>query len=400
MKYNLSQIFVIKKFHLALILIFLAIGMNDLFIMNYLNKITGTDNLLWIFRFGVLLILILFGLHNYLSYFKLKLHYLIFIFLIAFVVLISSFNSFISLTDFTKNLLGHVFYIYIILYLLSSKEIITDKTIQFIGVILLLLGALSSLSFLLLGENNTVRDPAGTYLNIINFPTFGFIGLLLISQKRVLIFYMVIMIILLISFLEINRSLFIAVIIFYLIIQKKDLGIFKLFSYSTWIILSLITTLIVGILEFEQLSTTTFSTGRGQIWMINWMQFINLDFLSILFGNTINYDNTFNISENFDQINLSMNFFQLHSTPLKTLLDYGIIGFILIMIIFKNKKQYRFDHSYDLINALFFSCFLLVSLNSSTSFIKMDIYVLLMFVALAASNKNYRFRNKLNKQGD
>ena len=111
MKYNLSQIFVIKKFHLALILIFLAIGMNDLFIMNYLNKITGTDNLLWIFRFGVLLILILFGLHNYLSYFKLKLHYLIFIFLIAFVVLISSFNSFISLTDFTKNLLGHVFYI-------------------------------------------------------------------------------------------------------------------------------------------------------------------------------------------------------------------------------------------------------------------------------------------------
>lgn len=386
----------IKRLNFILLLIFLSIGINDFFIMSFLKQIIGSDSYLWIFRFSVLSALISIGLTDYLSYLKIKYHYSILIFLIFFIILISSYNSFITLNDSAKNLLGHVFYIYIIFYLLQTKEIINDKTIEFIGFLLILLGVLSSLSFLFLGGNDAVRNPAGTYLNIINFPTFGFIGLLLVSQRRIIIFYLVLTIILTISFLEINRSLFLATIIFYLIVQKKDLGIFKIFPYSIWILLSLIVTLIIGILEFEQFTTTTISTGRGQIWMINWIQFINLDFLSILFGNTISYDNTLDISENYDQINLSLNLYQLHSVALKTLLDYGIIGFILIMIIFNNKKQFRFDHSYDLTNALFFSCLAIVSLNSSTNFIKMDIYGLLMFVALAAYNQNFRLSQRLN----
>jgi len=388
-----------KRFNLILILIFLSIGINDFFVMSFMKKMMGSDNYLWIFRICILTILILFGLKDYLSYLKIKYNYAILVSLITFTILISSYNSFIFFTDFTKNLLGHFFYIYIIFFLLQTKEIINNKTIEFIGLLLILLGLLSSLSYILIGGSDAIRNPAGVYLNVINFPTYGFIGLLIVAQKRVYIFYLVITIILTITYLEINRTLFLAAIIFYLISQKKDLGIFKIFSYSTWIILSLIATLIIGIIEFDQLTTTSFSTGRGQIWMMNWIQFINFDFLSALFGSTINYNNNLDIYENYDQINLSLNYFQLHSVTLKTLLDYGIMGFIIVMIIFKNKKQKRFEDSFNLINALFFSCFVIASLNSSTNFIKMDIYGLLMFIALAASNQKSSLI-KLNRFGN
>ena len=105
--------FVIKRLNFILILIFLSIGINDFFIMSFLKTIISTDNYLWAFRICILSILILLGFKEYLSYFKIKYHYVVLISLIVITVLIASYNSFVDLTDFTKNLLGHIFYIYI-----------------------------------------------------------------------------------------------------------------------------------------------------------------------------------------------------------------------------------------------------------------------------------------------
>ena len=90
----------------------------------------------------------------------------------------------------------------------------------------------------------------------------------------------------------------------------------------------------------------------------------------------------------YSQINVNTdNFFQIHSASLKTLLDYGIIGFLFILLIFKNKKQDYSNKLFNLSNAIFFFCFIMSSLGSSTNFIKFDIYGLLMFVTLSISNK-------------
>jgi len=392
MKYKLHQILTIKRFHIALILIFLSIGINDFFIMSLLNKVIGSDSYLLIFRSFVIMILILFGLRNF-SYISITNHNFVLFLLVALTILIGSFNSLSTISSLLKYLFGHVFYICIIIYLLQTKEIYDSKTFKLIGLMLIVLGAFSSIGFFLSDANTGLKDPSAIFLNMINFPTFGFIGFLIITYDRALFFHLLVILILMISYLEINRSLFLSVIVFYLIIQNKDFGFFKNFSYSTWIFLSLIFTLVIGIIEFDQSVTTTMSSGRGHIWMLNWIQFLNLDLNSILFGTTIDYNNVINVSEDYSQINTMLNYQQLHSVSLKTLLDYGIFGFIFIIIIFKNKKNYRSDYLFYLSSAIFFTCFTLTALNSVTNFIKMDLYGLLMFISLAASNQKFLLKS-------
>jgi hypothetical protein len=76
------------------------------------------------------------------------------------------------------------------------------------------------------------------------------------------------------------------------------------------------------------------------------------------------------------------------------LLDYGIIGFILIVLIFK-KNNKVFNKFSIIAKALFFFCLTISALNSSTNFLKFDIYGLLMFFALALSNKTYYLKSNL-----
>jgi hypothetical protein len=218
----------------------------------------------------------------------------------------------------------------------------------------------------------------------------------LLSFNRIFIFHILITVFLIIFYIKIERSAFLATLIFYLIIQKKDFGIFKKFSYSIWILLSFVASLIISFVEFNQAITETVSTGRGHIWWLNFEQFINGNYVEILFGKLINYikltDKALLYSS---QINLSTdNFNQLHSISIKTLLDYGIIGFILIVLIFK-KNNKVFNKFSIIAKALFFFCLTISALNSSTNFLKFDIYGLLMFFALALSNKTYYLKSNL-----
>ena len=147
-------------------------------------------------------------------------------------------------------------------------------------------------------------------------------------------------------------------------------------------------TLIVSIIEFDTDITNTLSTGRGHIWAAHWMELRNFKIEDKMFGGPVDYEILKDNLLQYSQINVNTdNFFQIHSASLKTLLDYGIIGFLFILLIFKNKKQDYSNKLFNLSNAIFFFCFIMSSLGSSTNFIKFDIYGLLMFVTLSISNK-------------
>jgi hypothetical protein len=330
-------------------------------------------------------------LSNYRHFVKLEQKYVIIFLLFAITIVFNSLN-------FKENLLnyyfGYLFYFYIIIFLFQTKELFSEKSIKLIGLTLFFLGCLSSFSYnnLKFYFSDIVIESSG--LNFINFPNYGFISLFLLFYNRVLIFIFLIISSIIIFYYDEARSCLLATIIFYLIIKKKDLGLFRIFSFSIWILFTLIITLIAGILEFEQSFTTSLSGGRGHIWMIYWMKFSKLSFFEILFGTSFDFVNILNNISQYPQINVLANFFiQLHNASLKTLLDLGLVGFVLILFLFKNKSR---DYSNKLIviaNALFFFNLAIVSLNSTTNFVKFDIYGLLMLISLAITNKN--FNNKI-----
>lgn len=378
----------IQKKNLSLILIFISIGINDFFIMSYLTKIFGTEIFLWPLRY-LILIMIFFLNKNNLRFYISKRNYPLIVFFFASIIF-GTIISTLSIGLLISNIITHFFYISILLFLFQANDLFDEDTFQFIGSILVILGVISALCFLLL-DIETIRDPAGKYINLINFPTYGFLGLMILTFKRPYIFIIITILILVVAFYEINRTLVLATIIFYLIIGKKDFGFFKKISYPFLILLTLLITLIIGFFEINILTTQTLSNGRGQIWYINFLSLINSDILSILFGSRINNLDMINQSYEYNYINHSINYFQLHSVIFKTLLDYGIIGFILVLFIFANSnKRSQFNSQLHLYVSLFFFNYIVVILNSSTNFVKYDLYGLILFVALAGSITNIK----------
>ena len=391
MKYKLFKILNLNKFNLILGLIFLSIGINEFYINTLLYRILGTNNYLSVLRLFVIIVLIFYQLNNYRYFKKLDKFYCKLFLCIMFSL---AFSGLSYMNNFFTYWASHFFYIYIIFFLLMTKELLNQETIKYIGKLLLFLGFISILGYynLIYQSSNTASFTS----DLITIPTIFLIGALLLSFNRIFIFHILITVFLIIFYIKIERSAFLATLIFYLIIQKKDFGIFKKFSYSIWILLSFVASLIISFVEFNQAITETVSTGRGHIWWLNFEQFINGNYVEILFGKLINYiELTDKALLYSSQINLSTdNFNQLHSISIKTLLDYGIIGFILIVLIFK-KNNKVFNKFSIIAKALFFFCLTISALNSSTNFLKFDIYGLLMFFALALSNKTYYLKSNL-----
>lgn len=378
----------IQKKNLSLILIFISIGINDFFIMGYLTKIFGTEIFLWPLRYLILIMIFVLNKNNS-RFFISKSNYPLFVFFFVSIIF-GTIISTLSVGFLLLNLITHFFYISILLFLFQANDLFDEDTFQFIGFILVILGAISALCFLLLNIE-AVRDPAGKYFNVINFPTYGFLGLMIVTFKRPYIFSIITILILIMAFYEINRTLFLATIIFYLIINKKDFGFFKKISYPFLILLTLLITLLIGFLEINILTTQTLSNGRGQIWYINFISFINSDISSILFGTLFNNLNLINLSNEYNYINHSINYFQLHSVVFKTLLDYGIVGFIILLFIFANtNKRTQSNSQRHLYVSLFFFNYIIIILNSSTNFVKYDLYGLILFVALAVLKANIK----------
>lgn len=391
MKNSKNKIFAFKQFNFILFLILLTAGFQDFFIQKLFYQIFNTDYFIWIFRFITIFMILLYQLSNYRIFLKLEQKYVIIFLLFAIIIVFNSLN-------FKENLLkyyfGYFFYFYIIIFLFQAKDLFSEKSIKLIGLTLFFLGCLSSFVFCYLEFYFSDIGIELPNLNFISFPYYGFIGFFLLFYNRVSLFIFFIISFIIIFYYDEARTSLIATIIFYLIIKKKDLGLFRIFSFPIWILFTLIITFIVGIFEFEQPLTETLSTGRGHIWMVYWMEFSKLSFFEILFGTFIDFENTLNNISLYPQINVSANFFtELHNTSLKTLLDLGLVGFFLILFLFKNKSR---DYSNKLIviaNALFFVSLIVASLNSTTNFIKFDIYGLLMLISLAITNKN--FNNKI-----
>jgi hypothetical protein len=390
-KYKLFKILNLNKFNLILGLIFLSIGINEFYINTLLYRILGTNNYLWVLRLFVIVVLIFYQLNNYRYFKKLDKYYCKLFLCIMFSL---AFSSLSYMNNFFTYWASHFFYIYIIFFLLMTKELLNQETIKYIGKLLLFLGFVSIFGYYNLIYQSS--DTASFTLDLIGIPTIFLIGALLLSFNRIFIFHILITVFLIIFYIKIERSAFLATLIFYLIIQKKDFGIFKKFSYLIWILLSFVASLITGFVEFNQAITEAVSTGRGHIWWLNLEQFINGNYVEILFGKLINYIELTDKAHLYSpQINLPTdNFNQLHSISIKTLLDYGIIGFILIVLIFK-KNNKVFNKFSIIAKALFFFCLTISALNSSTNFLKFDIYGLLMFFALALSNKTYYLKSNL-----
>jgi len=384
------QIFNLRKFNLVLLLIILSVGFQDYFIEKNFILIFNA-NYIWVIRFFVIIIIFLFQINNYKYYNKVEIKNIILFVPIFMSIIINSHNIDGSLI---KYLFGHYFYIHIIFFLFQSKHLINDSTVKLIGYILILLGFLSSYcSFdLALKLNIDYADSLG--LNFINFPAWSFLGIFILFKDRPYLFSVLVLCSLVIFISDEVRSASLATIIFFLIVSKKDFKIFNFFSYSSLILFSLLMTLFVSIIEFDTNITSTISTGRGHIWAAHWMQFKNFNIEDIMFGGKVDYEILKDLLSQYSQINVLLdNFFQIHSVSLKTLLDYGIIGFLFIMLIFKNKKQDYSDKLFNLSNAIFFFCLAISSLNSSTNFIKFDIYGLLMLIALSISNQKYLKNN-------
>lgn len=373
----------LKKFNLILLLIILSVGFNDYFIGKNFLLIFNT-NYIWVIRFFIIIIILLFQINNYEYYNKLEIKHLILFAPIFISIIVNSHNIEVSLI---KYWLGHYFYIHIIFFLFQSKQLISERTVKLIGFILVLLGFFSSYCFFDIAQKLNI-DYVNLGLNFINFPAWGFLGIFIISKDRPYILSILVFCSLVIFYSDVSRSAFLATIIFFLIISKKDFKIFNFFSYSSIILFSLLMTLIVSIIEFDTDITNTLSTGRGHIWAAHWMELRNFKIEDKMFGGPVDYEILKDNLLQYSQINVNTdNFFQIHSASLKTLLDYGIIGFLFILLIFKNKKQDYSNKLFNLSNAIFFFCFIMSSLGSSTNFIKFDIYGLLMFVTLSISNK-------------
>ena len=391
MKYKILNL---NKFNLILGLIFLSIGINEFYIHILLYRILGTYNYLWVLRFFVIVVLIFYQLNNYRYFKKIDKYYYKLFLCIMFSLALSSLNY---MNNFFTYWAVHFFYIYIIFFLLMTKQLLNQETIKYIGKLLLFLGFISYFSYynLIYQPNKT----ASFTIDLITIPTIGLIGALLLFFNRIFIFHILITTFFIIFYVKIERSSFLATLIFYLIIQKKDFGIFKKFSYSIWILLFFVVSLITAFFEFPQGITETISTGRGHIWATNFGEFMNGNYFEILFGKTINYAELSDKTLLYlPQINLpSDNFNQLHSISLKTLVHYGIIGFILILLIYK-KKNNTFNKFSILANALFIFCLIISSLNSSASFLKFDIFGLLTFFALALSNKTYYLKPNIKSK--
>lgn len=357
--------------------------MQDFFIQQYLYDIFNNNNFVWYFRFFVFIIILFFHIINYQYLKKIETKYF-------FLFLFFSFTLTIKLINVENSLLryyfGHLFYIYIIFFLFQSKEFLNEKVLKFIALILVLLGFLSSYCYVELNLNDKIYDTHR--INYINFPSYSVLGLLLLLNNRLILFYFFLSSFLIIYYIESVRAAFVALAIFYLIIREKDFKIFSLFSYSSWIILILMGTIVTSFIEFDKGITESLSTGRGHIWFAHLMELKNFKINEIMFGGIIDFEKMQNNLTNYEQINIQTdNFFQIHSVVLKTLVDYGIIGFLIIVIIFRNKKKNLFTKIGIYSNAMFFFCLAMSSLNSSTNLIKFNIYGLLMIIALAVSNK-------------
>ena len=109
----------LKKFNLILLLIILSVGFNDYFIGKNFLLIFNT-NYIWVIRFFIIIIILLFQINNYEYYNKLEIKHLILFAPIFISIIVNSHNIEVSLI---KYWLGHYFYIHIIFFFISIKTI-------------------------------------------------------------------------------------------------------------------------------------------------------------------------------------------------------------------------------------------------------------------------------------
>ena len=381
-----QEYFLISKSKLGLFLIALSLVIiNDQFISALLLKLFVNPNLLWIIRFTLLLFV--FAIHfSDIFYYKSDLKYYL-LFSIIFTIIITGF--FISATklEFLPNYAAsHIYYILSIIYVwYILKFNFSSDFLKFLGKIFIIFGLVSSMGYLFLAPEE-IRNPAEVNLNLISFPSYGFFAPLLVSYHRTILFNIIFILIILISYLAIDRSSLVASIIFYLVVRNFDFGISKVFSYAGWIILALIFTLFLGIIDAGKSTTETMLTGRGTIWLTMWAEFFNNDLPSIFFGNAGDYnDNAMRILTNSDiyseWVNITLHFYQSHSVGLKTLWDYGFVGLFAILFLFKGNIRVSSVNS-SAADALFISSLVIASLNSSTNLIKFDIFGFFMLFAI------------------
>ena len=93
MKNSKNKIFAFKKFNLILFLILLSAGFQDFFIQELNYQIFNVDYFIWIFRFVVIFMILLYQSSNYRHFVKLEQKYVIIFLLFSIAIVLNSLNS-------------------------------------------------------------------------------------------------------------------------------------------------------------------------------------------------------------------------------------------------------------------------------------------------------------------
>ena len=391
---------VISKTKFSIFLIILSVAINEKFVSYFILGMVPDGLVLWVLRAIVISIVLLLNLRSLGG--KKSVTWLTkVLFLLTMTVSFGFILSAADLIYYPQFICTWAYYIFLfwVIYILIGRST-EDDFARFVLLVFFFFGLVYSFGWINLNPEE-VSDPNGIYLNIINFPIYGFVALLALTSRKIILFHAVFLYTIVMSFLAHERTLLISTLIFYIV--RQGLGcnfsskLFRVFAFT----FLLIATGIVGVLESEVITTETLSTGRGEIWGALWRYYLNSGIGQLLFGNPTNYLSDFGSSiERFtgqsEVVNLSLNYSQAHSIALKTLMDFGLLGFIIILVLLVGGNACREVKDGAVARAVFYSALTISGLNSSTNIIRFDMVGLLLIFSLAYlhSGSNQPLKNR------
>jgi hypothetical protein len=382
------------NYRLGLFLITSSIAIVDQFIASLLGMFFYDDSLLWPVRFALVLVVFALNAKGLFNKKRIDLQRIILVMAFFLTLCISFYLSGANSQQFIRYILSHIYYLFIILYAfwISNAEN-QAELMKFVLQIFVFFGMLSSLGYLL-GEWDHQFNPAGIYLNIINFPAYAIISFLVLIFKRPLIFHLFFLFAFSISYLAIDRSLTLALIFVYIIINGLDRNLIRFFSTQSLILIALFISLFVGWHEIGHSITASLSTGRGLIWLSMWESILSIGLKGVFFGAAGGYNEFANVQLEIligqsALNNVAMSPYQAHSVVMKTYWDYGILGLFIILLIYRNSFSLSVTSNRPAIS-IFVGCLIIASLNSSTNLLKFDLLGLLLLFSVACGRSSLR----------